>query len=172
MSVLDEAYKQARHLKEEKEQELEKERTYREGLRQDLAQLTDTLLQELKTLHNQKAGRYGLFCVEEISSSIWDVFAYLKIQSAENSSVYHVGWFKAKIVSGTFDGSDDCRNIPYTEPCVWARIWKAGYQGAWDVQERDSSCNHPQWSSLAFSAPSEFGKFKKELTMALAPWLL
>lgn len=56
-------------------------------------------------------------------------------------------WVEGAVVSGTFDGSDDCRDIPYTDPVVSIfNDWK------WDSREnRTDSARLGRFSEISTS---------------------
>src|SRR5271168_3599294 len=74
-----------------------------------LQKLRALVLKALSELDGQQT-LHGKLRVKRVQNDADGVIAYLVADEVKK-----VAWFKAGIVSGTFDASDDCRDIPFTE---------------------------------------------------------
>ena len=88
-----------------------------------------------------------------------------------------VAWFKARIVSGTYDASDDCRGCEYTEPRIKMRIYpKVRYSNPnlsandWDTQELREYSNGG--FEFSFSSLDKAPKFFEDFAKQLALWMV
>lgn len=135
-----------------------------------VAQTKVLLFAELTKLdgHPTKRGPFRL----ERRDDMDQVVAYL--WAADNPAYLAegtmVGWFKVGVVVGTYDASDDCRDIEYVNCRVRARIYSPdSRRRTWDVQELEQY--HGGGWSWSCSSIDELPKFFEELATQLAAWM-
>jgi hypothetical protein len=135
-------------------------------LQADLVSMKAAVIAELKKLEGEQT-KWGPFSLD-LSNLARDVFAYLQVGQRK------VAWFKARIVSGTFDGSDDCRNIPYTEPQVWARFYppdpSRNHDGSWDLEEISKNHNGGRTITHSDRYEGKMKRFFEEMAGQLSVW--
>lgn len=174
MSILDKALEIANKQKEEEQKFLEERNLAFVRMQEQLQAMKDFVIDELKKID----GQHG-FKVEFLEKEDWtNVFAYLTRNKYDQKFIHDdkVAWFKAKVISGTYDASDDCRNIEYTEPRVWMRIYpphKANYAGidfGWDVQELNMYNNGG--GEFSFGSLEKAPKFFEDFAKQLALWMV
>jgi hypothetical protein len=173
MSILDKALEIAIKQKEEEQRFLEQRKIAYAKMQEELSAMKSLVIDELKKID----GQHG-FKVQFIENEDWtfNVFAYLTKFAGEHTCESKVAWFKAKVVNGIYDASDDCRNIEYTEPCVWMRIYpprKFDYYGidaSWDIQELKMYNNGG--GEFSFSSLEDAQKFFANFAGQLSLWMV
>jgi hypothetical protein len=170
MSILDKAQEIANKVKEIEQKSLEQKNVAYAKMREELSVMKSLVIDELKKIDGQQG-----FKVEFLEKEDWtNVFAYLTKFVGERTCESKIAWFKAKVVSGTYDASDDCRNIEYTEPRIWMRIYppyKAGHNNrindSWDTQEllEYSNGGYELYLSSLNDAPKFFANFAGRLSL-------
>lgn len=162
MTLLDEARKIALQTTAAKATQEEAERTVRAKFQTLVDKLRDEVTNELRSL----VGPPGPFQGDFMQVGGPDTFAIIHAGSAK------VAWFKATVVSGTQDLSDDCRGIPFTEARVWARVYppqrNERHDGTWDFAEE--RYYHNGGMTYRCSSEEDLPRFLKELAEAFAPW--
>lgn len=173
-NILDRAKNIGEAAQKEKEAQVEAKAAGHRALSKKADDMKDLVVKELKKINN-KENKYGKFKLELIENPGWDkVFAYLTVTNKNKGFMdYKVAWFKSGVISGTYDASDDCRDIPYTEACIWTRFYspypnRENHDGMWDVQENRWSHNGG-WTFYA-SSTDKMEKFFEEMTSWLATW--
>ena len=173
MSILDKALEIANKQKEEEQKFLEERNLAFVRMQEQLQAMKDLVIDELKKIDGQHD-----FKVQFLEKEDWkNVFAYLTYNKYGKDFDSNVAWFKAKIVSGTFDASDDCRGIEYTEPRIRMRIYpKVRYSNPnfsandWDTQEL-RECSNGGFE-FSFSSVDKAPKFFEDFAKQLALWLV
>lgn len=140
MNLVDKAKAKAEaEVKAEKDKKESEDRFY-ESLRKEIAAMVKLTLKGLKQFHNVETPRgtlkllTGQKAAKERGFETYrdeERIAVLKLDRSKfGMTDANLLWVEGKIVSGTFDASDDCRDIPYTDGTVWIfNDWK------WDGQE-------------------------------------
>lgn len=132
-----------------------------------LHELRQSVDAQLEGLDGQQVPR-GVFKLEKRPD------AWLITCTAESSTyAAKVLWYKAEVVSGTWDASDDCRDIPYTAPCLTIRMYppnvRQDHDGTWDLEQRRYYHNGGwEWPA---STSDEVSYMLYELANYLARWL-
>lgn len=111
MSLIDLAKAKAQADLEAEANKAENERKLWQSYQDDLNTLWNAVIDGLHEFHNEECNGGILQLVTGDSK-----LAVLKIVSGVQDRT--ILTIEGKIVSGTFDGSDDCRDIPYTEARV------------------------------------------------------
>lgn len=143
----------------------------------ELRRIKAAVLKEIDALDGKET-RFGKLHVKRVSHDAHDVVAYVTGGDGRK-----VAWIKAAVVSGTYDASDDCRAIAYTEAIVSARFYPpdpstiynsvarsdAAHDGTWDLGE----VRHYHNGGWTFSCTAEarLPEFFKEMAAQLAKWL-
>lgn len=157
-SLLDRAKSIAEQEELVTKKKAEEESAILEGYQKQLLAMRALLLKEIQKL-DQQPSKYGIFKVTESNGIIFLCADYKRI-----------AWFKAKVVSGSYDASDD---YTYTEARVWARLYSPNYHrdhdGNWDLEEQRWYHNGG-WTERA-SSVEEMPKFLEEVAKHLARWI-
>lgn len=160
-SLLDRAKVIAEQEESAAKKKAEEELAILGNYQKQLLAMRSLLLKEVQKL-DQQPSKYGTFKVTESNGVIFLCSDYKRI-----------AWFKAKVVTGTYDASDDCRGIPYTEARVWARLYSPNYHrdhdGNWDLEEQRWYHNGG-WTERV-SSVEEMPKFLEEVAKHLAQWI-
>ncbi len=134
-----------------------------------LDRMSGPVIEALKKIDGHST-KYGTFKVEfEKGGMPYNVIAYLRCGNRI------VAWFKAAIVHGSFDGSDDCRDIPITYLQVWARFYgpnahnRDDHDRGWDISE--TRWYHNGGVQESCDTLEAMPKFFAAMTMQLSLWL-
>lgn len=137
---------------------------------QEAKALKIALLAQLHDLDGKRAncGKFKLELRDDDQGGYYPC-AYLTVNGNRK-----VAWFKVGVVSGTYDASDDCRNIPYTEACITARFYPPNpnhetCNGDWDNEERRYYHNGG-WTESC-SNVDKMPKFIEEMTKWISKWV-
>ena len=167
MSLLDKALEIANKQKEEEQKLLDEKNLAAVRTQERLQAMKNLVIDELKEID----GHHG-FKVEFFEKEVWqNIFAYLTHNQNK------VAWFKARVVSGTYDASDDCRGIEYTEPRIQMRIYPKVRcsnpnfsANDWDTQELREYSNGG--FEFSFSSVDKAPKFFEDFAKQLALWMV
>ena len=165
-SIADRAREIAESQQETRKRVADDQARIQANLQRDLESTKAAVIAELKKLDGEQT-KFGAISLD-FTNTARDVFAYLNVGPKK------VAWFKARIVSGTFDGSDDCRNIPYTEPQVWARFYppdpSRDYDGSWDIEETARGYNGGRTITYSDRYEGKLKRFFEEMATQLSTW--
>lgn len=159
----------AKQIKNEKELALLKEIEEKNFMHKKYESIVIDLKQKLLNILEELDGRsnaHGKFRLE--IKDDFQVFAFLW------SDQKPVAWFKVGIENGFFDGSDDCRDISYTEARIRARFYpprpnRQDHDGTWDLGE--TRCYGNGGVIYSCNDFEKFPKFFNDMSEELARWL-
>lgn len=139
-------------------------------LETQLQKLTKLLRAELRKLNGQKC-RYGTFVLKKDSVVRFGGVRQVYLLMADTRMV---AWFKAGVVRGTTDLSDDCRGVPFTEAQITARFYpphpnREYHDGTWDLQGTRYYFNGGQQES--FTEVDQAPNFFRFVAERLAEWI-
>lgn len=158
MSLLKIAKDKAEADKKAKEDKEASQRKWRDDLDKSLDEISSKVLKGLEEFHNVKTNKGTLKLVKKEVGPI----ATLNL-SKKGSADEIILMVNARIVSGTFDASDDCRNIPYTDPQVI--ISSQVTYGMYD----DINSRNPKFNAYASKLDS-VDELLKEVAEYLSPF--
>jgi hypothetical protein len=169
MSILDQAREAADKQRQKAEQEAAADAAndaFRHGI---VDQMEAMLFEELDKLDGQQT-KHGVLHLDRTHDHS-QIVAYLRATDQRDQN-HMVAWFKAGVVSGTYDASDDCRDIPYTSCRVSARFYPPEVgtrRRTWDIQELEMY--HGGGWTWSCSSLQEMPKFFSQVAEQLARWM-
>jgi hypothetical protein len=161
----------ARELSEKNETEKKEARDRKlkeeKYLESQVEALLHLIWSELGKINGQET-KYGVLEVTRDNDRSCDVFAYLHVGSQK------MAWVKAYIESGTWDPSDDVRNVPYTTAKAKCRIYPPNstriFDGSWDIRETQNGFNGG-WEFTCDDSQEQVTQFFENFAKGLATWL-
>jgi hypothetical protein len=161
----------ARELSEKNETEKKEARDRKlkeEKYLEDQVEALILLIQnELVKLNGQET-KYGTLQVDLDSARPCNVFAYLHVGSQK------MAWVKAYVESGTWDPSDEVRNVPYTTPKAKCRVYPPNptriFDGSWDINESQKAFNGG-WEFTCDNSQERVSQFFENLAKGISTWL-
>lgn len=112
MSLVDIAKAKAEAENKAEKLREQRDREWRDGMQKELDKMTAKLMKGLREFNNVETKHGKLKLVRTGSDAAIKLY---RGTSTVDEIILNV---RCSIVSGTFDGSDDCRDIPYTKPCA------------------------------------------------------
>lgn len=170
-TLLDQAKKIAQNNQEEAERKREVELRNETYLKNKARDLREALMIEINALDGQPS-KVGTFYLEKKSHGDVACFLYGG-RTISGRGHPQVLWVKSGVESGTFDGSDDCRDIPYRDAYLTLRVYPPNpgrnFNGQWDTEE--SQLYHNGGSTESISRMEDMPRMLKFLTEQLAAWV-
>lgn len=164
LSLVDQAIARGVARRLEQEAELTQEAKTRRHYENHLEVLVTALLPEIQKLHGTKTRVHGELQVDPRAD-----FRFNTIATVQTADGRPVAWFKAGVIHGTMDGSDDCRDIPYTTVRAWARVYPPGniYQ---DMDTQELKPGNNGGSEASCGDVKELPEFLSKIAGYLAAW--
>lgn len=164
MTILDKAKKLAKENKKKKQEAIENETARDKFLNEELAKMENLLIKELEKINGQKS-KYGKFKLIKKKDPRFSIIAELEV----NGKL--VAWFKAKIISGTYDGSDDCRDIPYTSATIHASFYKPDHLGNYIGRISEYGYENDEGQIISCYNVDNMPVFFEKMAERLANWM-
>lgn len=117
MSLLKIAKNKAEADRKAEEQAQKEAEERSRALKNSLKNLWNKVLPELKEFDGARCEDGTFSLVEEPHNVDWQPYS-AQIKLNRNGQTEDVLFISGRIISGTYDASDDCRDIPYTTPSV------------------------------------------------------
>lgn len=170
-TLLDKAREIAGERRVKEEQQAKCKKAELNKMYETLNAMKDILIVELKKLDGQQAEcgefRINIYDLQN-EPPHYQVIAILQ-RYRDGFMPARVAWFKADVISGLEDLSDDCRNVPYTVPRIWARFYSPGFNGKWDFNEE---CIYHGGFTIECSAVEKMeSHFFKSMAEQISKWL-
>lgn len=154
MSLVEKAKKTAEAKDQEAKRVEDAETRFQNGLKKQVSAMSKKAIKALREFDKVKVSRGTLKLVtgqeaKGMGSHSWDRIAVLNLTDMGVTVDDRLLYIDCGIVSGTFDGSDDCRDIPYTRVILSIysdkniyngpyRSTRAFYESARSVEEIDN----------------------------------